>query len=322
MRISLGGVCFGGGPCLLTIYIVVSIRGRVKQPQPLSCTICTDFPSGPFNNRCAPLRGSDGRHPLLEPPGGCRGRFRAGRLTGARSVVDQQAGPRDPARRPAATRPRPERPASGADPAKAGIGDHRPLDVARQRRLAGRFRPRVARQAAGNPPSGAIVRPSTTFGGHQRPRIGLNPPRHPPAGWLTAPHSTGGSQPRSALRAGSRMARHAPMGRSALGRPWAATRHQRPERPAPAAVGVVRTRCVQAIPHVAGSPATPAGPPCQFPPTPREGETPTAPPCGSRCKIQGVPGQKKKSGSGKSGAGPARAIRSPTRAWLIQEDAW
>ena len=154
-------------------------------------------------------RGSDGRHPHSNRPrpcsalpGACHARTLPvpGALTCARQSVVTTARstwmPRcssgrsgrpaarvrptctvsPPARRPAATRQRPERPAAGAVPPRAaGAGVRRPLDVALDALpVAGSadWRPFPA---PSGPPGGA-VRPSATFGGHQRPRIGLNPP--------------------------------------------------------------------------------------------------------------------------------------------------
>ena len=67
----------------------------------------------------------------------------------------------------------------------------------------------------------------------------------------------------------------------------------------------VRTPCVQAIPNRPGSPGPPTGPPCQFPPTPGEGETPSAPPFGTRCKFRGYRARKNQE-NGKAGGRFAR----------------
>ena len=172
----------------------------------------------------------------------CRGRFRQARLTCARQSVVTARAPsilapgarrrstwagarpgssRARSGRPAArhARPRPpERPAP-IRPAKAGIGDHRPLDVARQRRLAVRFRPRAAPPVGRQP---ARRRRHPPCGDPQRTVAASICPRHPPAGGYSAPQRC--RQPRF----GSRLS---PAQRSSGGRPCACDTPSAPRAP-------------------------------------------------------------------------------------------
>ena len=133
----------------------------------------------------------------------------------------------DPARRPgghpdSALSGRHPVPIRTARPASASAGRSpwlsMPSTWPRQRRLAVRFRPRAAPPVGRQP---ARRRRHPPCGDPQRTVAVSICPRHPPAGGYSAPQhrrqpDRQPDQPRSALRAGSPMARHAPMARSAL----------------------------------------------------------------------------------------------------------
>ena len=262
------------------MYIVISIMPTSQPPIDTFCTICTDsLPPplvqrskatllAPFAPRRFPLargsstpRGSDGLHPhsnrpaaVLDPAGSVMartlpvpGRLRAGRLTCARqSVVDRgrpsrsrpAAGCHPTAPRAAGIRRRsaPRRPASatigrstwpGCAAWRAVSGPEWPARRPATRLRAPSSAPRPASAAISDPGSASIRLDTRLQGGSQRPTA--------PA----AARSAAGSAPLSA-RAGSPMARHALMARSALiGRPiMGCDTPSAPARPAPAAVGV------------------------------------------------------------------------------------
>ena len=133
--------------------------------------------------------------------------------------------------------------------------------------------PEQPRQAGRHP---ALGRPHPPAGCSQRPTAR---PRQPDQ--RSGPASHGPTRP------------HGPLSAHRAADRWASTRHQRPERPSPAVVGVgwgERRGCRRS--RITQGPPAPT--PCEFPPGRARVKTPVAPPCGTHCENRGGywPGKK------------------------------
>ena len=195
-------------------------------------------------------------------------------------------------------------PAAPGSPRTAGISSRRQPDVARQRRPGGRFPPREDRQSAVHPPSGAINRPaSASIRLHQPPAGGSQRRRQP-------------DQARSALRPAFAMGQARPHGLLSAHRPADhGLRHaiSAPSDPRRLPLAWCERAVCRQSRIAQGPPGTPPPTPCEFPPTPGKGETPTAPPCGARCKDLG--GTEKIQENGKTGVGEVRQGPGSEAGW-------